>query len=173
MSKFGALTANTEKPFRVHIKDVATTKVIRQLVDADGQKLVDAEGRPNGPLAYIDVLPDGGIAANQFDKEERERVAQEAAAGNLLTEPDAVLVRKRKTARLTTGWFLVDPDTGEHLDVPCTEENALELYKSESLMAQSVWVQAWIGCQGTANFIKRSAKPSSGTPSTDSAKAAN
>lgn len=155
MSKFGSLTADTEKPFRKFLDDPKTGKPI---ADKDGNK------------AYIDVLPEGGDAAKAFDKEERDRLAEEVAAGNPVVEPDALVVRKRKTARLTTGWYLVDPDSGEHLDVPCNESNARELYLSNSLMAQSIWVQAHVASNQTPNFIQRSPKPSTASPGISSGK---
>lgn len=158
MSKFGSLTADTEKPHRHYLNDPKTGKPIR-LGNSD-----------KGERAYIDILPEGGDAAKAFDREERQRVAEEVAAGNLTQEPDQMVVRQRKAARLTRGWLLIDPDTGEKLDVPCTEDNARELYTSPSLMAQAIWLQAWLGANTTANFITRSAKLSSDAPSTDSNK---
>lgn len=157
-SKFGSLVADTEVPFRKFLDD-----------PANGRPIADK----NGKRAYIDVLPNGGAAAKLFDKEQREKEAQEAAAGNL-SDADAgdrnVTREKLKTARLTRGWYLVDPDTREHLDVECTEENARELYLSSSLMAIGLWAQAYGALNLTPNFIKRSAALSSATPSTSSGK---
>lgn len=159
MSKFGALAADTEKPFRVYLNDPFDNKPIRLGRKQDGER------------AYIDVLPDSGLAGTTFDREERARVQAEAAAGNLSEEPDAAMVRKRKTARLTRGWLLIDPETGDKLDVPCTEENARELYLLDGLVAKSIWAQVALGSQNFSNFIIRSPLPSSDTASTVSSKA--
>lgn len=143
--KFGALTGAIEKTAKVIILDPAT-----------GQSITDTNGRE----AYIEVDYADSHVGRNFDKEQRQ------AARNSEEQMER---NKAKTARLTRSWLLVDPVTHEALDVPCTEDNALELFNDPSPIANNIWMQAWLGANSLANFIKRGSANSTDTPSTTSA----
>jgi hypothetical protein len=138
MGKFGSLVPS-DKPFRVNIK-------------LDGKQVVDKDGKP----FFIDVYAEDSIAGRRFDKEWRDNVLALSKDGK--DQPTALDHNIAKCAALTAAWHLVDPDTLEPINEPCTRENAQELYSLP--MTAWIWVQPWAAANNHVNFIKRSAKVS-------------
>src|SRR5262245_40510316 len=149
MNKFGNLAATSASAFRVVIIDAVSEKPIK---DKDGNH------------AWIDVLPSDGEAGRAFDKEERAARFRMARKGRKGATDDVAQLERNvaKLSVLTKSWHLVDPVTNEVIDVPCTEENAKELYGSEGM--NWLFVQAWVAANDAANFMKRSAKISTSSP---------
>lgn len=143
MSKFAALSG-TGKPFRVLLK-------------LAGEPLVDKDGKQ----AYIEVHSEDSAIGRRFDKEWRDKTIAIATAGD--PQPSQHEHNIAKTAALTAGWYLVNPDTLDQINEPCTPENALELYSMPD--TGWIWFPAWTASNNNANFIKRSAKNSSSTQS--------
>lgn len=141
MSKFGALAANVATPYRVELLDPISDDPIK-----------DKQGNP----AYIDVFSTDSEAGRAFDKEERRKIVDRAAKGRAADLPDQYEMNAAKAARLTKGWRLVDPASGEVLDVPCNAENALELYSEPGM--NWLFVQVWTAASNAANFMQRSPK---------------
>jgi hypothetical protein len=157
MGKFGSLAAAPADVHRVEIIYPATDKPIR---DKDGN------------LAWIEVLPSDGEAGRAFDKEERAaafRRARRSRSG--VDEVDQLEQNIAKCAALTKAWYLVDPVSLEKIDVPCTAENAKELYSAPGM--NWLFIQPWVAANDAANFMKRSAPGSTPTPSTNSETAAS
>jgi hypothetical protein len=138
MSKFGSL-APSDKPHRVIIK-------------LDGKPIVGKDGKP----FFIDVYSEDGAVGRRVDKEQRDQAL--ANARNGIEQPSQLEINIAKCAALTACWYLVDPETLEAIDVPCTVENAKELYSLP--LTTWIWVQPWAAANNHANFIKRSAKSS-------------
>jgi hypothetical protein len=150
MSKFGSLTPS-DKPFRVNIK-------------LDGKPIIDKDGKP----FFIDVYSEDSAVGRRFDREQRE--TSMAAARNGDTLPSQIDINIAKCAALTAGWHLVDPETLEPIDEPCTLETAKELYSLP--LTTWIWLQPWAAANNHVNFIKRSARNSTSTQSGNSAMAA-
>ncbi|MFC3071487.1 hypothetical protein [Shinella pollutisoli] len=147
-SKFAALAANVSDTFRVELIDPITDDVLRDKA---------------GNAAYIDVLSVDSEAGRKFDADARQRAfrsARKSRTGHPDIDPDEE--NRRKLAQLTRGWRLVDPVSREGLDVPCTPENALELY-CEAGMA---WLfdQVFAGAANAGNFMRRRSTTSSPSP---------
>lgn len=138
MGKFGSL-APSDKPYRVQVK-------------LDGKPIIDKNGEP----FTIDVYSEDSAVGRRFDREQRERMLADARAG--FDPPSQIDVNIEKCAALTAAWHLVDPETLEPIDEPCTRENAKELYSLP--LTTWIWVQPWAAANNHANFIKRSAKSS-------------
>lgn len=143
MTKFAALSG-TGKPYR-------------SFANLAGEPVIDKDGMP----AYIDMLSEDSPAGRRFDKEWREHALALASDG----KPAATQFEHNiaKAAALTTSWYLVNPATREHMDEPCTPENAQELYALPD--TRWLWGPAWLAANNSANFIKRSAKGSISTQS--------
>ena len=140
MGKFGSL-APSGKPYRVFIK-------------LEGKQIVDKNGNP----FFIDVHAEDGPIGRRFDKEWRERVLDIARDGR--EQPSQEDHNRAKCAALTAAWHVVDPETMEPMDEPCTHENVLEAYETAGSW---LWGPVYIAALNPANFIKHSAKSS--TPS--------
>ena len=143
MSKFGSL-APSDKPHRVNIK-------------LDGKQIIDKDDKP----FFIDVYSEDSAVGRRFDKEQREQAISNARNG--IDQPTQLEINIAKCAALTAGWHLVDPETLEAIDEPCTIENARELYSLP--LTSWIWVQPWAAANNHVNFIKRSAKSSIATQS--------
>src|SRR6185369_11727770 len=143
MSKFGSL-APSDTPHRVNIK-------------LDGKPILDKDGKP----FFIDVYSEDSARGRKFDKEQRDEML--ANARNGIEQPQQIEINIAKCAALTAAWHLVDPETLEAIDEPCTAENAKELYSLP--LTTWIWLQPWAAANNHVNFIKRSAKPSSATQS--------
>lgn len=156
-NKFASLAADVSKPFRVELIDPVTEEVIR---DKDGK------------AAYIEVWASDGEKGRAFDKADRKalmlRVKQ---SRNGKVDPDDALEKNiAKCAALTAGWYLVDRLTLEPIDVPCTAENAADLYSPPGM--GWIFVQPWVAANDVANFLPKPSKPSTGTPKPSSEPAA-
>lgn len=143
MSKFGALAAAVSETFRVTIIDPATDQPLK---DRDGKE------------AFIEVISfdsDKGLA---FDKSKRTSQVQRAMRGaSRVAQDDPLDEMQAKLAHVTVSWHLVDPETLEPIDVPCNEQNALELYTANGM--QWLYRQVFVGANETANFMKRPSRP--------------
>lgn len=157
MNKFASLAADVSRPFRVELIDPATDEVIR---DKDGK------------ASYIDVWSADGERARAFDKADRKtlmlRIKQ---ARNGKVDPDDALEKNiAKCAALTDSWYLVDRLSGEPIDVPCTMENAADLYSPPGM--GWIFLQPWIAANDVVNFLPKPSKPSTDTPKPSSEPAA-
>jgi hypothetical protein len=152
-NKFGSLLANVTAPFKVELIYPATDQVIRD---------------KNGKAAYIAVWSTDSARSRDYDKSKRKDLFMRAKAsrtGAIL--PDDPLDQNiAKCAALTDSWYLVDPVTLEAIDVPCTPENAVDLYASPG--AGWIFIQPWTEASATANFLQSQSKDSSNTPDTTS-----
>lgn len=147
-SKFESLAAAVAKPFRVELIDPTTEDVIR-----------DAAGR----AAYIDIWGVDSEQARQFSKQKRKdlnlRIKQ---SRNGKVEPDDALeANMAMCAALTAGWYLVDRLTRDPIDVPCTLENAIDLYSPPGM--GWLFIQPWVEANNAANFLQ---KPPTNSPDT-------
>jgi hypothetical protein len=144
MGKFGSLAAPPADIFRVEIIHAKTDMLLR---DKDGN------------VAWIEVESSDSEAGRAFDKEERAvsfRRARRSRNG-IDDSVDQLEQNIAKTAALTRNWYLVDPETREKLDVPCTAENAKELYSAVGM--NWLFVQPFTASHNAANFMSSSAKP--------------
>ena len=154
MSKFGSLLANVSVPFKVELIDPATDQVIRD---------------KNGKASFIAVWSTDSAKSRDYDKSKRKDLFLRAKASRTGTvAPDDALDQNiAKCAALTESWYLVDPVTLEQIDVPCTAENAVDLYSSPG--AGWIFIQPWVEASSTANFLQRPLSNSSNTESGSSA----
>jgi hypothetical protein len=155
--KFGNLGVEIDKPSRMPI-------VLPGEIDA----LVDE----NGAEAYIEFLPWDSEPGRKFDQEQqREQVRKgfrQRSRADLRAEAENVDLIKDQADRLVvlaTGWHLVDTDRAP-IDTPFSKANALELFMAPKLG----WLrrQAWLYVSNETNFMQRSSKNSSTSPSTNS-----
>lgn len=150
-SKFGSL-APSDKPFRTFLK-------------LDGKAIVDKDGKPS----FIEIFAEDSAVGRRFDKQWRDHCLDLAKDGR---DPPTQLEQNiAKCAALTAGWYLVDPETQEAIDEPCTIESAKDLYSRP--MTAWLWSQPWMDAHKAGNFIKRSAKGSTSTQSGTSETAAS
>lgn len=156
-NKFAALAADVSQLFKVELIDPITDKPIE-----------DKEGRK----AFVEVLSLESPEGLAFDKEQRSvyRRKQMKSRNGQAEPSDSLEENQRKLAALTRGWHLVDPATREVMDVPCSVENAFELYSSPGL--NWIYTPVFVEAANAANFMKRASVNSSTTPSTPSAGAA-
>jgi len=157
-SKFAALAADVSQSFKVEIIDQITDLPI---VDKDGNK------------AFIEVLSTDSDAGRAFDKDQRSAYRRKAMKSrNGIAEPnDPFEENVAKCAALTKTWHLVDPFTREVIDVPCTVDNAKELYGEAGM--NWLFVQVWVAANDAANFMNRSSRTSSSSPSGNSGATVN
>jgi len=139
MSKFGSLTPS-DKAHRVFIK-------------LDGKQIIDKNGKP----FFIDVYSEDSAVGRRYDKEQRATALDNARNG--IDQSSQFEINLAKCAALTAGWHLVDPETLEPIDEPCTLENAKELYSLP--LTTWIWLQPWAAANNHINFIKRNAGGSS------------
>lgn len=148
-SKFASLAADVSKPFRVELIDPATDEPICD---------------KSGKAAYIDVWSADGERGRAFDKADRKslmlRIRQ---SRNGKVDPDDQFEKNiAKCCALTDSWYLVDRVTGEPIDVPCTEENAADLYSPPGM--GWLFVQPWMAANDAANFLQKPSKRSVSMP---------
>ncbi|WP_445488592.1 hypothetical protein [Rhodopseudomonas sp. RCAM05734] len=139
-NKFGSLVADVSTPFKVELIDPTTEDIIR-----------DKAGR----ASYIAVWAADSEQARQYGKQKRKdlnlRIKQ---SRNGKVEPDDALDANMATcAVLTAEWYLVDRLTREPIDVPCTPENAAELYSAPGM--GWLFVQPWAEANNAANFLQK------------------
>jgi hypothetical protein len=139
-NKFGSLAADVAKPFRVELIDPTTEDVIRDKA---------------GNAAYIDVWASDSEQARQFGKAKRKelnlRIKQ--SRNGKVEQDDALEANIAMCAVLTAGWYLVDRLSREPLDVPCTPENAADLYSPPGM--GWIFVQVWSEANSAANFLQK------------------
>jgi hypothetical protein len=151
---FGSL-APGDKPFRLELV-------------FDGEPIKDVDGK----AAYIDVHSMDSSIARRFDKKERVTAIENIRKGKGPSEIIDPLERNlAKLAALTAEWYLVDPDTGIPIDVPCSAESAVALYNRPN----TSWITdpLFAAASNNANFTKRSASSSIATQSGTSETAAS
>lgn len=121
MSKFAALAVAVDRPARMTILHPAT-----------GQPLcvLDEAGKPTDDVAWIDVLSADSAAAREYERAAQNKRLQSRARRITAEQLEADGVGL--LAALTVGWRLVGLQ-GQPIDVPCTRENAAELYASPEL----------------------------------------
>src|SRR5690606_2401362 len=123
----------------------------------------------DGKAAYIEVLSLDSEAGRAFDAEARARAFRAARKSRtgVADDIDQREENQQKLARLTKGWYLIDPTTREKIEVECTPANALDLY-SEAGMSW-LFLQVFAEAANPGNFMKRSGSTtSSSSPSTSS-----
>lgn len=149
-NKFGSLLANVAVPFKVELIDPATDQVIRD---------------KSGKAAYIAVWSTDSARSREYDKSKRKDLFLRAKASRSGVAPhdDPLDQNIAKCAALTDSWYLVDPVSLEPIDVPCTAENAVDLYSAPG--AGWIFIQPWVEASSTANFLQRPSQNSSNTPS--------
>ncbi len=151
--KFGNLAADVSKPFVVELIDPSTEEVIR-----------DATGK----AAFIAVWSADSDQGRKYDKAKRKDLMlriKKSRTGKV--DPDDALEENiAKLAVLTDSWHLVDRVTGEVIDVPCTPENAADLYSPPGM--GWLFVQPWVGANDAANFLPKPSKSSANTPNPSS-----
>ena len=142
-SSFGSLAGDVSVPFRVVLIDPQSDLPLK-----------DSAGKE----AFIDVLSAQSEVGRKFDKEQRAQFQRRAMRGRnqQIIEDDQLEVNIAKLARLTVDWYLVDPVSKEPIDVPLTVETATEFYSLP--LAHPFYLQAFLGANEAANFIKGSAK---------------
>jgi len=158
MSKFSELGVVTDKPSRMTI-----------IAPGEVDPLIDEKGTE----AYIDFLPWDSEAGRRFEQDQqrelvrknfkqRSRAEQRADVENL----DQTRVQAEKLAALATGWYLLDFDGKPLEDMDFSKATALELFSAPALG----WLhrQSWVFVSNERNFMKRSSKTSSPSPSTNS-----
>lgn len=147
------------------VADVAETHKVTLIDPVSDLPITDKQGQPS----YVEVLSVDSAVGREFDKLRRSQATQRALRGRnqLLAADDQLEENWAKLARLTRGWYLVDPATQEPIDLPFSEAAALEVYSG----AGTAWLyrQVWLAAADTANFIRRSSRSSSPSPSTSSA----
>jgi hypothetical protein len=148
-NKFGSLLANVHAPFKVELVDPATDQVIRD---------------KSGKAAYIAVWSTDSALSREYDKSKRKDLFLRAKASRSGTagHDDPLDQNIAKCAALTESWYLVDPVTQEQIDVPCTPENAVDLYSAPG--AGWIFIQPFVEASNNANFLQRPSKNSSTTP---------
>lgn len=155
-NKFGNLAADVSKPFVVELINPATEDVIRD---------------KTGKAAFIAVWAADSERGRTYDKAKRKDLMlriKKSRTGKV--DPDDALEENiAKCAALTESWHLVDIVTGEVISVPCTPENAADLYSPPGM--GWLFVQPWVGANDAANFLPKPSKISAATPSPSSAPA--
>ncbi|MEH2476247.1 hypothetical protein V1281_002584 [Nitrobacteraceae bacterium AZCC 2161] len=148
-SKFGSLVADVSVPFKVELIDPTTEDVIRD---------------KNGKAAYISVWAADSEQARQYGKAKRKdlnlRIKQ---SRNGKVEPDDALeANMAMCAVLTSDWYLVDRLSRDPIDVPCTPENAADLYSPPGM--GWLFIQPWSEANNAANFLQKPATTSADMP---------
>jgi len=140
MSKFSALAANVADTYRVELIDPISDDILRDI---------------DGNAAYIDVLSTDSETGRIFDAEARQRAFRAARKSRtgMPDDIDHLEENQRKLANLTRGWYLVDPNTREKIDVPFSAKDALELYREPGM--NWLFVQVYSGAANAGNFMKR------------------
>jgi hypothetical protein len=155
--KFENLAADVSKPFIVELIDPATEEIIR-----------DASGK----AAFIAVWSADSDQGRKYDKAKRKDLMlriKKSRTGKV--DPDDALEENiAKLSVLTDSWYLVDRITGEAIDVPCTPENAADLYSPPGM--GWLFVQPWVGANDAANFLPKPSKNSAPMQSRSSEPAA-
>ena len=158
MSKFSELGVVTDKPSRMTI-----------IAPGEVDPLIDE----NGTEAYIDFLPWDSEAGRKFEQDQqrenvrkgfRQRSRAELRAD--MENVDQTRLQAERLAALATGWYLLDFDGKPLPDMDFSKATALELFSAPALG----WLhrQSWVFVGNERNFMPRSSKTSSPSPSTNS-----
>lgn len=149
-----AMSADTTQPYRVEIRDPRTDQVIR---DRDGN------------VCFVDVYSTASKQGRDFEKGRRRDLTKKimrSRSGNV--EPDdQVESNMELLACLTAHWHLVSPFTGDVIDLPCNQENALALFSNPGM--EYLYVPCWFASNSLANFFPLAQMSSSNTPGGPSA----
>lgn len=152
-SKFGSLAADVSKPFVTELIDPTTEEVIRDKA---------------GKAAFIAVWSTDSERARSRGKAKRKelnlRIKQ--SRNGIVEQDDALEENMATLAELTDSWYLVDRLTREPIDVPCTPENAADLYSPPGM--GWLFIQPWVDANKAANFLQRPSKPSADMPALSS-----
>ena len=120
MSKFAGLELAVEKPARMQLVHPVTRQALK---DGDGKD------------AFIDLFSsDSDVARDHARAVARKRLAARGRGKLTVEEIEADTVESLVV--LTAAWHLVDL-TGKVIGVPCTPENARDLYAAPAL----AWVR--------------------------------
>jgi hypothetical protein len=157
-NKFGSLVADVSKPFKVEIIDPTTESLIR-----DNTSL-NRDGTFAGVAMFINVWSTDSERARNIDKAKRDELRLRIKQSrNGIVKPDDVLEENiAKLAALTDSWHIVDRITGDVIDVPCTVENAADLYSPPGM--GWLFAQPWVEANSPANFLPKPSKPSAPMP---------
>lgn len=142
-SKFGSLAADVSAPFKVELIDPATEEVIRD---------------KQGTAAHIMVWSADSERGRAFDKTKRKELMlriRQSRTGKV-EQDDQLELNIAKCAVLTDGWYLVDRLTGDPIDVPCTVDNAADLYSPPGM--GWIFLQPWVAANDAANFLPKPSK---------------
>lgn len=135
MSKFAGLALAVDKPSRLELRR-----------PDDNSLLMDKDGN----VAYIDLLSTDSTKAKAFEKQVFARRQRAGTKNPSADEIEATVVER--DAELTAGWYLVGLN-GEHIDVPCNKQNAMELYREPATAWIRDLVRDYMNERG--NFIEK------------------
>lgn len=154
MSKFGALTDRLVETSRMPLLDVATGEPIKD---------------KNGNEAYIEFMSNDSETARKFDKQLYNRALRVQRNGfrpsQAPADEDPAEEQIERLLALVTGWYLVDPESREPIEIKgadeqplpnggFTKENARDLFQQWPGARKQAII--WITTE--ANFIRRSSK---------------
>jgi len=151
-SKFAGLGLAVDKPARMQIIHPGTRQVLR------------VNGAPEGEdECYIDLLAGNSAAGRAHDRMVNDRLMRSRGARYTADQVDADLIEKY--SKLVKGWRLATLE-GEPIEVPCTAQNARELFS----LPESDWLRVQVGefINDLGNYLPEGSKPSSNSPSTSS-----
>lgn len=111
-----------------------------------------------GKESYIEVMSQDSDVARAFNLERSKSVNRKVygGRGQELMDEDDLTIGIARMARLSRGWYLVDPATKEPIDVEFSEENAIELYTATD--THWIYRQAVVGSAALRNFMRRAPK---------------
>jgi hypothetical protein len=143
-SPFAGRGLAVDLPTRIPILDPGTGQVMRVVIEKDGEKKTYE--------AYVEVFSldsrKSGAIQSELAKKRSER-------RGVSTQEESDAEQADILACLTTGWCIVTFD-GDVLEVPCTLENARDLYILPEWCFLRDQVRA--GAANRANFIRRRAQ---------------
>jgi hypothetical protein len=152
-NKFASLAADVSVPFKVELIDPVTEDVIR---DKDGT------------AAFICIWAADSEKSRDYDKAKRKDLILQVKRSRTgkVEQDDALEANMAKCAFLTESWYLVDRVSLEPIDVPCTPENAADLYSPPGM--GWLFLQPWVEANNAANFLPKPSKPSTLSPKENS-----
>lgn len=159
MSKFGSLAVDTSQTSRMIIINPRTELPVKDKA---------------GKEAYIEMLGPDSEQARKLDRERGQALGRKLRTGRgtqALDDEDPIEDQIAKLAAVTTGWYLVDPNSGAPIDVPFSQANAVEFYSDPAMG----WLRraAFVHHNTVANFMQGSSKTSSSSRATSSAATAS
>lgn len=155
-NKFASFAADVSAPYKVELIDPVTEEVIRD---------------KNGSAAFICIWAADSEKSREYDKQKRKDLILQVKRSRTgkVEQDDALDANIAKCAFLTESWYLVDRVTLEPIDVPCTAENAADLYSPPGM--GWIFLQPWVEANNPANFLQKPSKPSVTSPKVNSAQA--